>query len=155
MPDYIVETLSFPKTRVLSSRQRAPLASIGRLIGGLFGKAAARGLRPGGPPFAVYFEKPADPNSVDFELFLPVEGEEEKLEDLAEFGGERCWRLLLRGAYSGLSGAYAYIEGRLASEGRSLSAPPREVYRRGPLLGFLPFGLLTELWFPLAEGGPS
>ncbi|MEI6876050.1 MAG: hypothetical protein WCL50_13075 [Spirochaetota bacterium] len=149
MRDYTIESVVFPSLRVLAERRRSSLSDIGRRIGALYGLAAAKRLVPAGAVFAIYFEKPIDPTSVDYELCLPVTGAASALGELPEIGGENCYRIVWRGSYKGLSGVYDALNARIADENRSLSAPPREAYARGPLFGLVPIGLVTEVWYPL------
>ena len=149
MQDYQIEKVEFPRQRVLSKREKTSLKDMGRLIGSLYGRAAAQRLEPAGPVFTIYYEKPADPASVDYELCLPVRGSAEALAELREIGGDTCYRITLRGSYKGLARVYDFLNARIEDENRSLSAPPREVYRRGPFMGIIPIGLLTEVYYPL------
>ncbi len=149
MDDYRIEEATFPRRAVLRKRMKDSLRAMGKLIGGLYGEAGARRLKPAGPVFAIYYEKPQDPESVDYEMCLPVEGDDEALENLDEIGGEACLRIVWRGSYKGLSGVYDALSARVQDGNLGLVAPPREVYVRGPLLGFIRVGLVTEVWFPI------
>jgi len=149
MGEMIIEKARFPRLVVVGRRERRSFAEMGRQIGALYGEAEARRLRPAGAPFVVYFEKPVGTQSVDYGLYLPVTGSATATEGLEEIGGEECYRVVWKGPYKGLAAVYEALSARVEAEGRSLVAPPREVYGRGPLLGFLPFGLLTEIWYPI------
>jgi effector-binding domain-containing protein len=150
MGDYFIEELSFPRVKVLRKRVKDSFNAMGRLIGSLYGEAAARRLKPAGAVFCIYYEKPSDPRSVDYEVCLPVEGAAGDMEGVEEMGGETCLRIVYKGPYKGISGVYDALGAHIEDENRRVIAPPREVYRRGPLFGFLPWGLVTEVWFPVA-----
>lgn len=150
MSDYSIEEAKFPKSSVLRTRVKDTLRTIGRHIGALYRRAGTLGLRPAGSLFAIYHEKPENPESVDYELCLPVKGEPAAMRGLGEIGGDTCLRIVYRGPYKGLSGVYDALGARIEDENRTVLAPPREVYVRGPFLGFLPLGLVTEVWFPVS-----
>jgi effector-binding domain-containing protein len=148
---YRITEEDFPEFEVLSVRTRDALGAMGKYIGSLYGQAGRNGLKPAGPIFSVYYEKPTNPASVDYEMFLPVEGPSEKLDKLQDFGGDPCLKARHTGSYASLSDAYAALEAEVAKRGLSMSGPPREVYVRGPLLGFLSFipTMVTDIYFPV------
>jgi effector-binding domain-containing protein len=144
-----IEECDFPEMTVLSHREKDSLYSMGKHIKELYKNAAIRGLKPSGPAFSVYFEKPTDPGSVDYEILLPVEGPQEELDKLADMGGDPCLRLRVKHSYKKFEAAYQALSDYVAKEGYEISGPPREVYVRGPML----FGLLstqvTDIYFPI------
>lgn len=152
---YRVTEEDFPEYEVLSIRTKDALGAMGKHIGGLYAQARRQGLKPAGPIFSVYYEKPTNPGSVDYEMFLPVEGPSEQLDKLVDFGGDRCLKARHSGSYADLSGAYAALEAEVAKRGFAMSGPPREVYVRGPLLGFLSFipTMVTDIYFPVQSAG--
>ncbi len=142
---------TFPEYEVVSVRTRDSLYAMGKHIGALYSLARRRHLRPAGPLFTVYYEKPADPENVDYELFLPVSGDPAELDKLVDFGGDPCLKLRLKGGYSRFEAAYKALSDAVESQGLELSGPPREVYVRGPLFGFLTFIpiMITDIYFPI------
>lgn len=141
----------FPEYEVISIRTKDSLYAMGKHIGGLYKKARERGLSPAGPVFTVYYEKPADPKNVDYELFLPVEGDAAELDKLVDFGGDPCLKLRLKGSYAGMEAAYQALSEEVGKRGLEMTGPPREVYVKGPLLGFLAFipTMVTDIYFPI------
>ena len=143
-----IELKTFEPIKVVSIRTKDSLYAMGKYFGQLYGKARNGGLRPSGPLFCVYYEKPDDPQAVDYELFLPVSGNAEGVRD---FGGERCAWLRLHGSYSQFGAAYQAMGDWVAERKLEMIAPPREVYVRGPLFGFLTFipVMVTDIHFPV------
>lgn len=145
---YPVEECDFPEMTVLSVRVKDSLKAMGKHIGELYSQAKLRDLVPDGPVFAIYLEKPGDPNLVDYEMHLPVEGPSEELDKLTDIGGDRCLKLRVKGPYSKLGGAYEFLSAYASKGGYEMAGPPREVYVRGPLLGFIPT-TVTDIYFPV------
>lgn len=148
---YSIEERSFPEMTVLSVRTTDTLRAMGSYIKGLYAQAKTRGLRPTGPLFTVYFEKPGEKPELDYELNLPVEGPPEELDKLADMGGDPCLYLRVKGSYAQFGAAYGTLTEYAAKKGYALAGPPREVYVRGPLLGFLTFipNMVTDIYFPV------
>lgn len=148
---FVIEERTFPEMTVLSVRTKDSLMAMGKYIGGLYEQASVRGLRAGGPVFAVYFEKPEKGASAEYELFLPVEGPPDELDKLADIGGDPCLYLRLKGSYAHFEEAYQALTDHVAAKGYEMIAPPREVYVRGPLFGFLTFipTMITDIYFPI------
>lgn len=151
MEPFEISEAEFPEETVLSIRTKDALGAMGKHIGGLYALAAAKGLKPAGPVFAVYYEKPVDPSSVDYSIYLPVEGPPEELDKHEDFGGDRCLKLRLKGSYSRFKDAYAALEAEFVKRKLEMSGPPREVYVRGPFLGFMTFipTMITDIYFPI------
>jgi len=148
---YSIEERSFPEMTVLSVRTTVTLRAIGSYIKGIYEQAKIRGLRPTGPLFTVYFEKPGDKSNVEYEMFLPVEGPSEELDKLADMGGDPCLYLRVKGSYARFEAAYRALTDHVEAKGYEMSGPPREVYVRGPLFGFLTFIpiMVTDIYFPI------
>ncbi|HCM26507.1 MAG: hypothetical protein A2Z99_10780 [Treponema sp. GWB1_62_6] len=151
MKPFEISEAEFPEETVLSIRTKDSLGAIGKHIGGLFAMAASKGLKPAGPVFAVYYEKPVNPSSVDYSIYLPVEGNAEELDKHEDFGGEHCLKLRVKGSYSRFTEAYAALEAEFAKRKLEMAGPPREVYVRGPIFGFLTFipTMITDIYFPI------
>ena len=143
-----IEQKVFPKQNVISIREKASLRDMGRIIGRLYKKARDAGLKPAGKIFTVYWEKPEDPDNVDYEICLPVEG---SAEGVTETGGETCAFLRVKGSYKQFESAYAALSEYIKCNDLEVAAPPREVYVRGPLFGFVTFIpiMITDIYFPL------
>jgi len=144
----------FPEATILSVRERGSLMAMGQRIGALYRIAKERGLRPAGPIYAVYYEKPEGNAPLDYEMCLPVEGPTEELDKLEDRGGDRCLHLRVKGSYSQFGAAYAALAKELETRKLKPCGPPREVYTRGPLLGFMTFipTMVTDIYFPIEKG---
>lgn len=149
---YSIEERIFPEMTVLSVRTTDTLRAMGSYIKGLYEQAKSRDLRPTGPLFTIYFEKPGEKPELEYELNLPVEGPPEELDKLADMGGDPCLHLRVKGSYAQFGAAYGALTDYAAKKGYELAGPPREVYVHGPLLGFLTFipTMVTDLYFPVA-----
>ena len=130
---FAVEKRTFPSMTVLSVRTVDTLMAMGKYIKGLYGQAARRGLRPAGPVFTLYYEKPGEKPELEYELCLPVTGPAEELEQLADMGGDTCLYLRVKGSYAQFGKAYAALVEFADTSGWTISGPPREIYVRGPL----------------------
>lgn len=150
---YSITEKDFPEMTVLSLKTKDSIRAMGKYIGGLFGQARIRGLKPSGPLFTVYFEKPEGEAPVEYELCLPVEGPTVELDKLADMGGDPCLYLRVKGSYSQFGAAYKALESYMAAGGYEMSGPPREVYVHGPLLGFMTFipTMVTDIYFPIGK----
>lgn len=148
---YEIVERDFPEMTVLSVKTKDSLRAMGTYIKGLYEQASERGLKASGPIFTVYFEKPTNPENVEYEMFLPVEGPSEELDKLADLGGDPCLYLRVKGSYAQFEAAYKALEDRFAAGGYEMAGPPREVYVRGPFLGFLTFipTMVTDIYFPI------
>jgi len=148
---FAVEERKFPECVVLSIRTKDSLFAMGKYIGALFSKAKEAGRKPAGSVFCVYYEKPVDPKAVDYEMFLPVSGDIDPSKGIARIGGENCVYLRVKGSYSQFEAAYDAVSAYIAVKKLEIIAPPREVYVRGPLLGFLTFIpiMITDIYFPI------
>ena len=147
-----IEERNFPSYSAISIRTRDSLAAMGKMIGRLYGRAREAGRKSAGPVFCVYYEKPVDPQSVDYEMFLPLSGEADAAKGIAKIGGENCVYLRVKGAYSQFESAYEALSNFMTARKLEMIAPPREVYVRGPLFGFLTFFpiMVTDIYFPIA-----
>lgn len=148
-----IDEADFPEATILSLRAKDSIMAMGKRIGGLYRLARERGLKPDGPIYAVYYEKPEGNAPLDYEMCLPVEGATEVLDKLEVRGGDRCLHLRVKGSYSQFESAYAALGKALADRGLTPSGPPREVYTRGPLLGFMTFIpiMVTDIYFPIEK----
>ena len=150
---YSIEEKDFPEMTVLTVKTKDKVRAMGTYIRGVFEQTRIRGLKPAGPLFTVYFEKPQGDAPVEYELCLPVEGPTAELDKLADMGGDPCLYLRVKGSYSQFGAAYKALGDFAAAGGYEMSGPPREVYVHGPLLGFLTFipTMVTDIYFPIAK----
>ena len=66
-------------------------------------------------------------------------------------GGDPCLYLRVKGSYARFEAAYRALTDHVEAKGYEMSGPPREVYVRGPLFGFLTFIpiMVTDIYFPI------
>lgn len=148
--EYVVSEKNYPEQTVVYIRRKASLYEMGKIIRELFSTARSLKRKPAGTIFSIYYEKPEDPKSVDYEMCLPVQGQADA-EGLKKIGGEKCAYLRVKGSYKQFEQAYGAVGQYVESKGYKAAAPPREVYVRGPLLGFLTFipTMITDIYFPV------
>jgi len=151
---FAIEEKDFPEMTVLKVRAKDTVTAMGKYIGVVFRQAREKGLKPSGKLFSVYFEKPEGEKKIEYEMCLPVEGPPEELDKLEEIGGDPCLCLRVKGSYSQFSSAYATLEAAAKEKGLEFAGPPREVYVKGPVLGFLTFipTMVTDIYFPIRKG---
>lgn len=149
--EFAIEERDFPEVTVLKVHAKDRVQAMGKYIGGLFQLARSKRLKAAGKLFTIYLEKPQGQEKVDYEICLPVEGPPEELDKLEDIGGDPCLCLRLPGSYSGFGGAYSALEKAVKDRGLEIAGPPREVYVRGPLLGFMAFipTMVTDIYFPV------
>ena len=69
------EVKEFHVQNCISIRVKDSLNTMGKHIRALYKEARIRNIKPKGKIFTVYHEKPNNPHSIDYELFLPVDKE--------------------------------------------------------------------------------
>lgn len=145
-----IKIKKYPIQNVITIRTRDSLYAMGKYIGQLHKKARAAGLKPAGKIYCVYYEKPEDPQNVDYEMGLPVSS---VTDETTQIGGEDCVYLRVKGSYKQFGDAYQAMSDYIQKENIELSGPPREVYVKGPLLGFMTFipTMITDIYFPIKE----
>lgn len=151
---YEITKKKYPEQNVIYIRTRDSLYSMGKYISQLYKTARKATVEPAGPIFTMYYEKPTDPKSVDYEMALPVNGELNTGEiRTKKIGGENCIYLRLKGSYKQFEDAYREMSDYIEKNNIELSGPPREVYVRGPLFGILTFIpiMITDIYFPIKE----
>ena len=139
---------------IVSIRTRTPLAQMAAFMGSAYGELfqliGQQGVRPAGPPFAVYHDPEFKEDDIDVEAGVPV------AEPVASVGrvvggefpaGSVAFTLDL-GPYEGIGGAYRAVTAWVEVHGREFAGPPREVYLVG--VGQAePSGYRTEVQFPI------
>ena len=153
--DFAVEEKDFPEMRVLKLHAKDTIMAMGKYIGAVYRLAREKGFKPSGPLFSIYLEKPSGMEKIEYEMCLQVEGPPEELDKLEDMGCDHCLFLRIKGSYSQFSAAYEALEASAKAKGLEFSGPPREVYVRGPLLGFLTFipTMVTDIYFPIKKAG--
>lgn len=147
---YPIEIRKYPEQNVLLIRTQDSLYAMGKYIGQLHKKSKSLGLKVAGKVFCIYYEKPENPQNVDYEMGLPVD---QKRDETVTMGGEDCVYLRIKGSYKQFGDAYQAMSDYIEKKNITLSGPPREVYVRGPLLGFLTFIpiMITDIYFPIKK----
>jgi effector-binding domain-containing protein len=150
---FAIEEKDFPEMTVLKVHAKDRIQAMGKYIGILFRLARTKRLKAAGKLFSIYHEKPEGKDKVDYEICLPVEGPPEELDKLEDMGGDRCLYLRLPGSYSRFGSAYSALEKAAEDKELEFAGPPREVYVRGPLLGFMTFipTMVTDIYFPIRK----
>lgn len=148
-----VEEKDFPKMTVLKVRAKDTMMAMGKYIMAVLKLAREKGLKASGALFSIYLEKPVGMERTEYEICLPVEGPPEELDRLDDMGGDPCLFLRVKGSYSQFASAYAALEADAKAKGIEFAGPPREVYVKGPLLGFLTFipTMVTDIYFPIRK----
>lgn len=152
--EFKVEVKTFNQNNVVSVRTVDSLYSMGSYIRKLYRIASRNKLKPKGHIFTIYYSDVDNPKEVDYEMHLPVD----KDIDTDSFstkviGGEECVYLRVKGSYNKLGKAYQAIIDYVNEYNYEIIKPPREVYVRGPLLGFLFFipTMITDIYFPIKK----
>lgn len=143
-----------PQT-VVSIRGHTPMNGIAAWIGQAYAEEftllGRLGVRPAGPPMAIYHDPEMREDDVDMEAVVPVSDEVEAS------GRVRCWTLpgstvattLHVGAYEELGKAYAALAEWVQSHGHETAGPPCESYLVGPMEAKDPGELRTEIIWPI------
>jgi effector-binding domain-containing protein len=151
--EFAVEEKDFPEMKVLKVHAKDTIMAMGKYIGAVFRLARERGLKPSGKLFSIYLEKPEGASKVEYEICLPVEGPLAELDKLETLGGDHCLYLRVDGSYSQFGAAYEALVAAAKDRGLEFAGPPREVYVRGPILGFMTFipTMVTDIYFPIRK----
>jgi effector-binding domain-containing protein len=138
---------------IASIRERRPGSDMPQFMGQAFGVLFRRleelGIRPAGPPFAIYHEFGHD--SIDVEICVPVKaivvgGD---VFESRELPATTVVRTLHVGPYDELGGAYDAITGWIETHGTRPAGPVRERYLNGPGDGVEPAAYATEVEMPI------
>lgn len=157
LPMFPVLIAGQPARQVLGLIHTGPYEQVNRTFGALDPEVRAQGLWPASQGLvAVYFDDPARVapaalRSLAGVLVPPGTAAAPPLQRLDLAGGRHAV-LTLRGPYTGLQAAYAWLFGPwLAASGEKLrEAPSWELYRNTPL-NTAPDDLITEIHLPLEE----
>ena len=140
-----------------------PMATIGGLFDGVFGKAFptafAQGLAPAGPAFALYTRMTDGPDVVvDVEIGFPLDGPliEQLDDEPIEVDGLRLEASVLPaadvavtshlGGFDGLGAAWGQLMGEIGAMGRAPGMPFWESYVTEPSPDMDPADLRTDLY---------
>jgi effector-binding domain-containing protein len=122
-------------------------------FGQLYGIVAARGIRPAGPPSAIFDQRPDLVDEADVEVWVPVEPtvvpDDVEVSRVPEVPVAST---VHRGPYEEMGEAYAAIDTWIAEHHREAVGPIRETYLNGPAEVDEPSEYLTEVEVPLQAG---
>lgn len=152
---YQVDAKESPARVVLRRAARLSPARIAPFIqqsfAELYGIVGRRGIRPAGPPTAVFGQRPDRVDEVDVEVWVPVvPGAEASTEvEVTDVPAGPVVATVHRGPYEGMGGAYAAIDEWIAEHHREAVGPIRETYLNGPAEVREPSEFLTEVEIPI------
>jgi effector-binding domain-containing protein len=152
--EYDVRVRDVVSQPIVSIRTRTSLAQMAAFMGGAYGELfqliGQQGVRPAGPPFAVYHDPEFKEDDIDVEAGVPV------AEPVASVGrvvggelpaGPIAFTLHL-GPYEEIGGAYGALLSWIQEHGHEGAGPPREFYIVG--VGQAePSAYRTEVQFPI------
>ena len=132
--DVIIKKVE-PQT-VASLRKVIPIPQdVGKMFEELFTYLGQRGVRPAGPPSAIWHDTEHKEKDWDTEVVVAIAdalpaGNGIKTVQLP--GVENMAYTIHQGSYEGFSQAYAAIMGWIEANGYRIAGPMREIYLRGP-----------------------
>ena len=151
--DYHFGTHEVAPQPIVSIRERHLTSDMPRFLGEsfgiLFGRLEEVGIRPAGPPFAIYHEFGKD--TIDAEVCVPVPaivvgGD---VFESHELPAATVVRTIHVGPYTELGGAYEAINGWIEAHDMRATGPVRERYLNGPGDGLEPAAYVTEVEIPI------
>jgi effector-binding domain-containing protein len=150
---YEIELKELPDRYVVTARTTTTPDNIGEAFQELLPEVDAEilnaGVRPTGPPFAIYHVYQQD--TVDMELGFPVD---EPVPTTGRVIGRELEAspaavTFHHGPYESLGQAYRAVEAWMRENGREASGPPWEVYWTGPMDGEGSANWKTEVGYPI------
>jgi DNA-binding transcriptional MerR regulator len=141
---------------ILSLRQKIQSSDIGptaaKAYGELFGYLGQLGMRPVGPPFAVYHDQEFREQDLDVEHCVPIEKRiagNQRLQG-RELEAVTAACTLHAGSYETIGAAYRALAEWMQAHGHESAGAPREAYLVGPGTAPDPQEWRTELIWPVA-----
>lgn len=151
MPMYEVALRRIPTQNVAAIRRTLPnYGGISGLFGELFGSLGGK-VKFLGPTIGIYHDPEFREQDVDAEVAIPAEGDlptDAPVQMRALPGGEMA-RVIYRGRYEGIGGAYNALVAGLEPNGCRIAGPVREVYLHGPGDAQDPSEYVTEIQVPV------
>jgi DNA-binding transcriptional MerR regulator len=150
-----VDTMTIATTREVVPTIGEMATRCGAMFGALFQYVGQSGLKPSGPPFAIYHCPGYTETDIDTESAVPlpngsnpapatVDGIAITPQSLE--GGEMA-ATVHHGPYTGIPNAYAAIGAWIEANGYRIVGPPREIYLVGPHEG----EPVTEIQYPVQK----
>jgi effector-binding domain-containing protein/DNA-binding transcriptional MerR regulator len=153
--DHDVKVRETADQPMVSVRGHTPLQEMpgffSRAVGAEFALLGRLGLRPAGPPFAIYHDPEFREEDIDIEVGIPVA---EPVDGTAEVaggtlpGGTVAFTLHC-GPYDEIGAAYRAVFTWIAEHGHEMAGPPREVYLTDPGQVSDPAEYRTEVLWPI------
>ncbi len=144
-----------PAMTVASVRDIVPTYSdVNQLYGEIFAHLGQHGIRPAGPPLAIYHDQEYRERDTDVEAAVPVagpvpDGERVKGRQLPAVDAMAC--IVHQGGYDTVGEAYNRLMAWIEANGYRICGPNREVYVQGPEPGRDPSTYVTEVQFPVEK----
>lgn len=136
MPNYDVVLKKIEPQPVASLRKViAKPEGVGKMFEELFTYLGTQGVRPAGPPGAIWHDPEFKEGSLDTEVFVPVTqtflaGNGVQPTQLPGSATMAC--VIHQGSYEGFSGAYGAVMKWVSDNNYRVTGPYREFYLRGP-----------------------
>lgn len=154
--NYDIHVKQVPAQIIASERTHTALAQLGKVMHSTLAKIATSVQPPTatqGPPFAIYYNEPFNPDDIDVEMGVPI-AVNATLAETAQVarrelpGGPVAFTFHV-GPYETIGAAYAALYAWLEEHGHRPLGPPREIYLVGPGQGTKPAELRTEIDLPI------
>jgi effector-binding domain-containing protein len=143
-----------PDIRIAGIRWKGRYGETGKYIGRL-AKHVYRYVT--GKPFNMYYDEGFKEDDADMETCFPVRADKEiKVPEgitIRTLAGAKVVSLVHKGPYDQLGRSYEKIASYLKQKNYQVTAPPREIYIKGPGMIFKgnPKNYLTEIQFPVSD----
>jgi effector-binding domain-containing protein len=153
-PVLMVEMTEVPNQEVMTFRLTSSMDSFSLKFNAMFPvieKAiAAQGLKPSGPPIAIYHV--FSPEKVDFEAGIPVDKKGTTMGVVVAKELHACQAAMatFKGAYSlGMKAAHEQIQDYIKTSRKTMAGPPWEVYLSGPGTENDSTKYITQIFYPV------
>lgn len=130
-------------------------ADVGMLYGKLFGYLGQNGIRPAGPPLAIYHDPEYREADVDAEAGVLIGGDAPAAGRITvhTLPGGHVATCIHRGGYDTIGQAYTALMVWIEGNGYEMAGPNREIYLHGPDDAAEPDDYVTEVQSPVAKPG--
>jgi effector-binding domain-containing protein len=154
MSTYDVVLKRIEAQTVAAVRETIPTyGDIGQLFNKLFAQLGQQGIRPAGPPLAIYYDTEYRDQGADVEVAAPVAapfvGKEVTARQLPGNDAMAC--LLHQGSYDTFGQSYTALMTWIETNGYHVAGPSREIYLRGPESGNDTSSYMTEIQIPVEK----
>jgi effector-binding domain-containing protein len=139
------------KRPIYELEYESPINQIGYNIGQFFKSLRTKKLRPTGALMCTYLSEPDEKLEKPLKYMMALTVSEERVGVTTEYAQHDALKITVNGSYKQISNAYQIIGGYIAKHNIEVTSPPYELYVKGPKLGFLMLGLVTEIYFPISK----